>query len=237
MDHEAIRQAIAAYALDAIDGEERTRVEAELLEHLPGCADCATMMREFRELAGDLAVAAPPRPVPADVERRVVRSIGGEPAARPAARRGGALRVGAIAAALALGVSVAGNAILAIRAGDAGRRADALARAFSLAGDPESRAVALRGREGAMVLAFRPGGRAVLLGDRIPDPPPGRVLELWLLRDGRPVAVQVFRPDRGLVLVEVRADPEGYEAVAVTVERRMVPAPTGDPVYAGTLRA
>jgi anti-sigma factor RsiW len=58
MDHDGIRQMIAAFVLDALDPDERGRVDRELLEHLPGCDECLALMRDLREVGGELALGA-----------------------------------------------------------------------------------------------------------------------------------------------------------------------------------
>lgn len=57
--HEELYDALAAEAVDALDGEERER----LLAHLAGCAQCSAELRSLRESAALLAFAAPVRPM------------------------------------------------------------------------------------------------------------------------------------------------------------------------------
>jgi hypothetical protein len=57
--HEELYDALAAEAVDALDGEERER----LLAHLAGCARCGAELRSLRESAALLAFAAPVRPM------------------------------------------------------------------------------------------------------------------------------------------------------------------------------
>jgi len=59
MTHEDVQAALAAEALDALDGQERRA----LLDHLEGCAECRRELAELREAAGALAHAAPYRPM------------------------------------------------------------------------------------------------------------------------------------------------------------------------------
>lgn len=59
ISHEDVRAALAAEALDALDGEERARVHA----HLAGCAECRRELEALRAAAASLAHAAPPRPM------------------------------------------------------------------------------------------------------------------------------------------------------------------------------
>ncbi|HEX6371921.1 MAG TPA: anti-sigma factor [Longimicrobium sp.] len=57
--HEELYDALAAEAVDALDGEERER----LLEHLAGCASCSAELESLRASAALLAFSAPHRPM------------------------------------------------------------------------------------------------------------------------------------------------------------------------------
>jgi anti-sigma-K factor RskA len=59
MIHEEFHDALAAEAVDTLDGEERER----LLAHLGGCASCSAELESLRESAALLAFAAPYRPM------------------------------------------------------------------------------------------------------------------------------------------------------------------------------
>ncbi|MGH2829331.1 MAG: anti-sigma factor domain-containing protein [Actinomycetota bacterium] len=238
MDHDAIRHAVAVHALDATDPDERARVDQQLVQHLPGCDDCLRMMRDLREVGGDLALAAGATAVSPSLEGRILETIRNEqPIVLRQRRRPAATRALAAAAAVALVASVGWNAVLVGRAGRAERRASALSAAVQLASNPETRSVSLRGRSGEMVLLYRPGGKATLIATNIEAPPAGKLLELWLIKDGKPTPVIAFRPQQGSVLVSVPIDPSAFRGVAVTVEDRFVQRPTTEPIYAGTIQA
>lgn len=59
MIHEEFHDALAAEAVDALDGQERER----LLVHLAGCVACSAELDELRASAARLAFAAPVRPL------------------------------------------------------------------------------------------------------------------------------------------------------------------------------
>ena len=85
-DHVQIQEAIAAYVMHSIDPDDRARTEHELLDHLPGCESCSALMRDLRELSGDLGLAPDPRPVSETGEARVMAAVtGSRPAALPRA--------------------------------------------------------------------------------------------------------------------------------------------------------
>lgn len=236
MDHDAMREAIAALALDALDAEERSEIEHEIVEHLPGCDECVALMREVREIAGDLAFAAGAvNPSPA-LEDKILASIREHDRVAPApvGRRAGT-RVMAAVAAAALVASLGWNAALIGRAERVQREALALEATVRIASDPATKSLALRGPSGGMVLLYQPTGTATLLAAGIDEIPAGKVLELWLIKDGRPVPVVAFRPDRdGAITVNARLSVTGFRGAAVTLEDRFVQAPTSEPLYAGT---
>jgi anti-sigma-K factor RskA len=243
MDHRQLEEAIAAYALGALDDPERVEVERALVEHLPGCASCRQMLADFREVAGDLALLAPPERVPPEAEERI---LGAPLPARPAAARAASVPVRrrwsarlAVAAAAAAVAALGGwNLRLASDVREARAQARLVAGAMSLMGAPDAHSATLAGDRGGLVFVWRPG-EAVLVGEDVEPPPSGRVLQLWLMRDGVPTSAAVFRPTDGVVLVRIRVDPTGFERVAVTVEPGPdgSPRPSGAPVYAGLLTA
>src|SRR5207249_9454703 len=122
-DHIQIQESIAAYVMHSIDPEDRARTEHELLDHLPGCESCSALMRDLRELSGDLGLAPDPRPVSETGETRVMAAVtGSRPAAVQRAHRVWP-RAAAAVAAVAIGGSVAVNVVVASRSGRADDRA------------------------------------------------------------------------------------------------------------------
>ncbi|HEX8696538.1 MAG TPA: anti-sigma factor [Longimicrobium sp.] len=72
MTHDDVRAALAAEALDALDGEEARAVRA----HLEGCEECRRELAALRESAALLAHAAPHRPMdPARSDRLRARLL------------------------------------------------------------------------------------------------------------------------------------------------------------------
>ena len=84
MNHEPFETQAAAYALGALDGEERTQFE----EHLArGCAACATAVREHREALADVVREAAPMIPPAHVKAALMRRVAATAAPRASWRR------------------------------------------------------------------------------------------------------------------------------------------------------
>jgi hypothetical protein len=240
MDHESLREAVAAQALDAIDPDDRASVEHELLEHLPGCEECLALFRAAREIAGDLALGAGAQDVSPELEARVlaaVRELPSPAQPRPSRNRTLALRIAAVAAVVAVLGSFTASAVIVSRSRATERRNTAMASVIEVLGDPSAKTAALHGAAGTLLAGVRADGTVVLLGDRIPDPQPGRVFELWLIHDGVPVPVDVFRVDGGVVALRHAVPAGDYSAVAVTSERSKVQTPSGQPIYQGPLKS
>ncbi len=71
MDHEAEEQ-LAAYALGALDPEQRQRVEA----HLDGCTQCQAALASYESVADGLLHAPNPKPPPRAIRARLSKKIG-----------------------------------------------------------------------------------------------------------------------------------------------------------------
>ncbi|MEW2132966.1 anti-sigma factor [Streptomyces sp. NPDC005435] len=219
-----------AYALDALDEDERAGVE----RHLAHCASCALEVAEFAATAARLGLAAtvPVRPaLRAEVLRRVasVRQVapGTAPAARlrPAGRRRAR---GPLAWALAASVAVAaafGGAALwqYERAQDATRRAAvAEGRADAVAGvlaapDAKSRTVRVAGGTGTVVVSAE-RDRAVFMAAGMPAPPDGKVYQLWFDDGGAMRSAGLMNPALRSQTVLLRGPVAGASGVGVTVE-------------------
>ncbi len=241
MDHGQLEEAVASYALGALDDAERREIEGVLLEHLPGCDSCSRMLADFREVVGDLALVAGSRTVPDAVEKRLMEQIRGERRAAPVAAPGRPrwwARAGVAAAMVAIAILGAWNLQIGSRVD--GARADtvAFARALTLIGSPDAETVRLGGGERGTILFSQRPGESVLVARDVEAPPAGHVLQLWFMRDGTPVSAGVFRPDHGLAVLALEIDADGYDAVAVTVERApQATKPSRAPIFSATLTA
>ena len=239
MDHGQLEEAVASYALGALDDEERRDVEGLLLDHVPGCDSCRRMLADFREVAGDLALVAAPAGVRPGLEDELMERIRGvRPAAAAAPRRTRWWVRAAIAAAF---VAIAGMSLWSVRLGsqldEARLRTTELAGALTLIGSPDAETVRLGGGDGTLLFARR-GSEAVLVARDLEDPGDGRLFQLWLMRAGTPVDAGTFLPAGGVAILPLVRDAAGYDAVAVTIERAPgVRAPTSAPIFSASLSA
>jgi hypothetical protein len=246
MDHERVRQLLAGQALGALSGADAEAAEEALAEHVPSCASCRDLVEGFRAVAGDLALAVPPRAAPDTLWDSLRRSVseGGRPPARRAP-------LWAAAAAVAL-LGLAGwNAMLNQRASRADVRRAQMAdtmqvithpqvtvRPLAAAVSPPAASPAPPSAAPRMAIAYVPAiRRLVLLGSDIPEPEDGRLYQLWFTVNGRPVAgATTFVPEDGLVVVRIAFDPSRYEGIWITEEPEGgSPSPTSSPLVAASL--
>jgi hypothetical protein len=235
-DHALIDELLAIRSLDGLDGDDVALLERELAAH-GDCDECRRLEVEHAEVAGMLALALDPRPVDEGMADRILAPEQGKEqrkergpdrsAAAPtdefSARRD--VRVGRWQAAFGIAAAVA------------------LVLAFVLATRPgggvhvPGTIVAFEGAQGELAMAYTPGERGALVwGAGLPDPGGGKLYELWMIEDGKPVRGACLAPTEGAVATYLDADLSSAELMAVTVESTDCPtAPTTDPIFTAEL--
>jgi anti-sigma-K factor RskA len=259
-DHEPASNT-AAYVLGTLEPDERRAFEA----HLATCAACAEEVRTLRPLPDALAQAAPLRTPSAGLRRRVLAGAASvAPRSRGSDEPRRALSWMPLAASIVLTVAVgvyAGRlqtrvALLEARlaqALDQAATADALvAEARTTAAGAQAAMAVLAAPDVARIdlagQAAAPEARARALWSRdrgmvftvanLPQPPEGRVYQVWVVTAGAPISVGLLTPDAngaGSVYFDTPADIPAPVALAVTLEPAGgVPAPTGAQYLVGT---
>lgn len=168
---------LAAYALDALDAEERRLVE----EHIAGCAACGERLRWMQPAVDVLPATVPPEAPPPELKARIMDVVEREAAAAAAAppaevatarppRPGLAwfrLRpaLAGLGVALLLAAAVAGYAI---RSGDGGDSASEVYAARAEGGSGASGRLEVEGDAGVLHVA------------ELPPAGPGRVYQAWI---------------------------------------------------------
>lgn len=190
LSHKEAAELLGAYALDAVDGEERHALE----RHVRECRPCQNELTEHREVVAFLGPGW--SPAPEGVWNRIAGSLEESPPtlALPPnvtplrARRRTGLRVGLAAAAAAV-VAVFG--VLSLKVVDQDRRLEQmeqaapgtdLSRAISQArNDPSTRRVEMRATGGHVVAEalVRPDGIAYIVPTALPAVGPDRTYQLW----------------------------------------------------------
>ncbi|UDY34068.1 anti-sigma factor [Dermatobacter hominis] len=188
----------AAYALDALDPEERRRFEA----HYPDCETCRAEVEGYRRTAARLGALAP-APLPEDLRARVLDEVGRTrqlpPAvaprhADPTAPRPGAprwvrpvLAVAAVVAALALA-----GGLFAWRSDGGAPGQTELAQVL---GASDATTVRLQGAAGTLRVVYSEDmGKAMVVGSDLPDPGDGRTYQLWSVSGDTVRSAGIFDP-------------------------------------------
>jgi anti-sigma-K factor RskA len=200
----------AAYALDALDPEDRWTYE----RHLDTCDRCREEVAALRESAGELAYAADDAEPSPELRDRILAAARAEPRTAtvvPFRRRRWVFPATAVAAVAA--------ACLAVGLG---------LWAVSLRDDP-TRVVAMEG-----------GGSLVIEGDSatlvacVDDPPAGKTYEAWVIEGDEPRPAGLFAG--GCQHVELEEPVEAGDTVAVTLEAAAgVDRPTTEPVMSANV--
>ncbi|MGA7697603.1 MAG: anti-sigma factor [Candidatus Sulfotelmatobacter sp.] len=234
-EHEQYAEDLALYALDALQGEERAKLD----QHLATCAPCRL---ELEQLRGDTALlamsAAGPR-APQRARQRLLDAVAREP--RPAAqvvtRRGwwGWMGWAATAAVVIFALSLwrensalkQGLASASSQAAESTRELEELRRIAAPIIQPEAQRVTLVAAKAppqpqGKAFYLRNRGSLVFLANNMPALPPQKAYELWLIpTSGNPIPAGVFKPDaRGNASVVNPPLAAGTEAkaFAITVE-------------------
>ena len=208
----------AAYALDALDADERARYEA----HLATCERCREELQGFWRVGGSLAHAAGGPAPPPELRERILAAARAERQnvvpLRP--RRSRVLpAVAAVAAVALLAVGAWGVSV--------SRELDDAERITAVLVDPNARTVTAS--DGQANLVVRPSGEAALVVRTLAPAPDGKDYEIWVLEDGVPQKAGLF--ERQGVTLLTRPVRSG-QTVAVTLEPDGgLDAPSGEPVF------
>jgi anti-sigma-K factor RskA len=239
--HEQFAEDLALYALNALEGEERTALE----QHLEGCASCR---RELEALRGDMALLALSTAGPAPPQRarqRLMAAVSREPRAAVAGSASGVPRrwgwgsLGWVAAAamavaavwfwhqsdtlaqLAEGLKTSlshqqeelGKTRLALDTLTSQKAQSITVLPVDWKGAPPPQGKAIYERDRSSL---------VFIASNLPALPGGKAYELWLIPvSGAPIPAGVFKPDaRGSATVVNPPLPSQVEAkaFAITVE-------------------
>lgn len=228
--HDEYKDNIGAYVLGALP-----ELEAELLErHLAGCESCRADVEELRPVTAAMARSVPQVEAPPELKVRLMDVVNSEAAVPQRAVRErrslGSWLSGLqprMAAAMALAVLALGVAVgigASQLAGGGGGKTTTVAakidRKLMPTGDA---ALAVKGKTGKLQLTGAP------------QPPAGRVYQLWYQHGKTIERGGTFRP-KSDGSYEADVSVAGANAVMVTVERAGgAPAPTGPPVMQFTV--
>ena len=235
-----IHQLAAAYALDAVDERERAEFEA----HYPTCAICRPEVAGFRETLSQVAASVAVEP-PASLKSNVMAEIGSTRQLSPLLpdsvvdlathRRNRHRMVRAVSVAAALIALAVGAYAVGRQSGNSNDFADEAAAVFAKHDMVNTTLVGTG--TGSFKVAWSPSSsKAVVVGDGLPDPGPGRAYELWLIDGSGAHAVRLLDKAAGREVrrvVTVDGQPTKW---AVTVEPDGgVDQPTGTIIFSGAV--
>jgi hypothetical protein len=233
-DHDDARELLGAYALDALDADERARVDELLLTDPSARAELHVLALGAAWL-GHASLRPPASAwdsIAAEIEQDLAadRDANVVPLRRSASRSRRVLAAAAVALVVALGAGAVVTAVSRSSGPESVRSQYADAQR-----DPAARTVTLRTRDGAAA------ARAVVLPDRtaymsgrdLPAASADRDFQLWAITPAGPVSAAVMHDPAGVH--QFRVAP-GATALAVTEEPRGGSRePTGIPIVTGDL--
>lgn len=233
--HPDVEDLLGAYALDALDPDERDAVEL----HLRECPRCRAEVEDFRETAALLAYGG--AEAPPGVWEKIQASLEEAPPRLELARvvpinRSVRWRQVLVANAAVL-LIVGALAVIAVRrsSGDGERSADLAALVASAAVHPDATTVHLAaagGRGSADVVILE--GQAYLVRDSLPPLPDDETYQLWGQLGETKVSLGVLGSSPEQLIVSAAA---GYEALAITAEKKPgVVSSTNPAVVAGLVQ-
>jgi anti-sigma-K factor RskA len=205
-----VHELTPAYALHALDAEEREAFEA----HLAQCERCREELAMLNESAAALAWAVEsPAPPPALRARILAGAAEGRENVVPLRRRERRWRgVAAIAACVAVGLGVFAatehNSLTSERAH---------ASALQIVADPTSRKLPLQGANGMVAIA--PNGEGVLVVEHLPAAPSGKTYEAWVVMNGTAHRAGTFEGGSGMSMLKLGMQVPRGAVIAATVER------------------
>jgi len=212
-----IHDLVAAYALDAVDDDERMAFE----RHLETCDRCRGELASLRDTSASLAYAAPAAAPPPELRERILDTARAErPNVVPLKpRRTHATAILGTATAIAAGIAIAlgiWNVSLHNSLDDKDAALAATNKALVVVGDAKALRQDLTGASGQLVVAS--SGKAALVICNLPKAPSGKTYQAWVLTGDTPTPAGEFDPGSDCVAVPLDASvPEGT-GVAVTVE-------------------
>lgn len=214
MGTEALHDLTAAYALDALDPEERREYEA----HLARCEQCRDELASLSEAASSLAYAVDPAAPPPQLRERILASARAErPNVVPLRPRwavpAAATAVAAVAAAIALAIWATS---LSDRLDRERAHASAQERVAAILAAPGGHPY---GVPSGGFLTVTPSGEAALVLRRLPPARKGMTYEAWVAENGMPKPAGTFEAAGNVTAVALAVRVPPGATVMVTQEK------------------
>ena len=245
--HEQFAEDIALYAVDALDGDARERVEA----HLSVCAECRRELRALRGATAMMLMTAPPQNPPGAARNKFLSALGEGTKVKkgwnPWLVHAFAVLVLAMVSAALWRQNVRLHKQLEVARNELQQEQAQNPRAAELANvlsDPGSVRVTLaaagaKPQPQIETILQRKSGRLVLISSNLPAVPSQRAYQLWLLPEqGAPIPSGTFAPRAdGRVIAQMPgvAEATRIKGLAITLEPAGgSPAPTSPILFVGS---
>ncbi len=263
ISHDDASELLSAYALDAVDGDERVDLEA----HLADCPRCQAELDDLREVAG--AIGNSVEPLPEGLWSSIAEQLGGAPSAdaepppmprlttsgpapfkappsgrtrrtRSTALLLGAVAVAACAVAVVLGIDLVHSQdnVTNLQQAVAHQQSVAHRTPASVAlHTPGHRVVTLENSAHRTLARFVivPGGRGYLVSSNLPTLGSGRTYQLWGIVGGTPISLGLLgAAPHGSTFTVAGATWTSRLALTAEPDGGAV-APTGSIVASGTV--
>jgi len=230
---------LTAYALDALEPEEITHVQALLASH----PELRTTLAELRSTVDILPHGLPEAALQPELRQRVLDYATGRAERRPAATaalpqrmRGWLLSLGGLATAAIVAAAIGWGQVGSLR-GELTRTQSELARARDDVSTAQAVIASLHGTDGQGAVVRTSAGNTVVVV-KLPQLEPGRTYQLWRMEvqgNPAPLSVGLFTVDQhGYATFDLGQQPQTGEVVGVTDEPQGgSPGPTGTPLLTG----
>jgi anti-sigma-K factor RskA len=201
-EHRQVLELLSAYAIDALDPEERDTVEL----HLQDCLDCQLILEEYQQIEQGLLHATKPQKPPASVRANLITKLAPTPESRTWIQRltqSSLLRLGAIGAVVALLIL---NIGLYAQTRDLQEEIESLAAqqqssqtGLALATYPDTQVVLISGDSIGGTFVYDPGVKvAVAYIWGLEQLPSEKTYQAWLVSpDGERTSSGLVQPEAG----------------------------------------
>jgi anti-sigma-K factor RskA len=242
MNHVEAEELLGAYALDALTGDERQRIE----EHFRSCDEHRDAAADLSRTVSQLALTVEDGDPSPSLRRRIIDAVSGAPSepaiavpllpSRPpspmtelrvARRPRWLLRPVALAVAAGLLLALAAGVVIGRLTGP-----NAATIAYTFQGDA-TRAPGAQAR----LVYFKDQQAAVVAATGLPRLASGQVYEMWLIKDGVPVDEGIGSSTDGQLAARMTGDVPQFQQFAITIEPGEQRLPTTTPILLGTLRS
>ncbi len=249
-----LKEHYEAYALGALEGEERAELEAHLAR---GCPTCSAEVERARWLVAQLAYLAPEATPPASLRRRILEAVQVPSVLEPRRAWIPAWAWAGIAALVLFSLfsiqqmhrleRQLATLQAQIRAGQSQNQAleaerELYQRALAIESAPDTREMNLKPAGPTPLPEVRAYWNAqlglVVLGHQVPSPAANRTFQLWVVpKKGNPISAGIFRPDAsGQVLHVTKPETDLTAAAALAITDEPAggrPQPTTKPLWVG----